>query len=97
MVRAPLGGYQMFHETIILSGEESAQMKTIALLIQKASDFRASIHVQCGDRRANAKSLLGLMSLGLATGDEVTIQAEGEDAEEAVKVLCEWMRNPVED
>lgn len=86
----------MVQETIILSGEESAQMKTIAMLIQKASDFKASIHVQCGDRRANAKSLLGLMSLGLAIGDEVTVTAEGPDEEPAVQTLAEWLRNPQE-
>ena len=55
----------MLKDSLILNTEEAAQMKTIALLIQKASDFQSSIHIQCGERKANAKSLLGLMSLGL--------------------------------
>lgn len=86
----------MVKDTFILAGEESAQMKTIALLIQKASDFKSNVHIQCGDRRANVKSLLGLMSLGLANGDEVTLSAEGPDEDEAVKTLRNWLLNPVE-
>lgn len=82
--------------TVLLSGEASAQMKTIAILIQKASDFASTIYVRSDGRRANAKSLLGLMSLGLLPGHEISIEAEGEDAEQAVQTLADWLENPSE-
>lgn len=79
---------------IILHGEESTQMKTLALLIQKASAFRSSIHIQMGDKRANAKSLLGLMSLGMSPGSELTLLAEGSDEDEALEALSQWLTEP---
>ena len=71
-------------------------MKTIALLIQKASDYQSSIHIQCGERKANAKSLLGLMSLGLNHGDEVCVIVDGSDEKEALEAIMAWLRNPCE-
>lgn len=86
----------MLKDSLILNTEEAAQMKTIALLIQKASDFQSSIHIQCGERKANAKSLLGLMSLGLNNGDEVSVIAEGSDEKDALEAIMAWLRNPRE-
>lgn len=85
----------MVQKTFVLQGEEASQMKSIAMLIQKASDYKSSIHLQCGQRRANVKSLLGLMSLAIQAGDEVTIVADGDDAEEAVAALSEWLQHPL--
>ncbi len=80
---------------IILQGEESIQMKTLALLIQKASAYRSSVHVQIGDKRANAKSLLGLMSLGMTPGSELTLLVDGPDEEEALATLSQWLADPL--
>ncbi len=80
---------------IILEGEESTQMKAIALLIQKASAFRSNIHIQSGEKRANAKSLLGLMTLGLTAGSEICLLIDGPDEEEAMETLRTWLQNPV--
>ena len=85
----------MLKDSLILNTEEAAQMKTIALLIQKASDFQSSIHIQCGERKANAKSLLGLMSLGLNNGD-VSVIAEGSDETDALEAIMAWLRDPRE-
>jgi phosphocarrier protein len=57
--------------------------------IQKANEFKSSIFVEKEERRINAKSLLGLLSLGIVQGTAITIMAEGPDDEEAVAALEE--------
>ena len=67
---------------------------TIAHLVHEASAFDCSIYLIKGDRRANAKSLLGVISLGIVDGDEITIQADGEDADNAVTAMKIFIQNP---
>ena len=59
------------------------------LLIQKANEFRCSIWIEKDDRRVNAKSLLGVLSLGVAQGVTISIIADGSDEAQAVDTLCE--------
>ncbi len=75
---------------------ENTQMKAVAVLIQKASAFRSNIWIQSGDRRANAKSLLGVMSLGIEDGAELEVTAEGPDEDEALKNVATYLENPSE-
>lgn len=58
-----------------------------ALLVQTANKFHSQINVTHSDRSANAKSILGVLTLGALQGAVVTVQAEGEDAEEALSAL----------
>lgn len=85
----------MVKEKIVFDCEDSLQMKTVAVLIQKASQFRSLIYLVRSGRRANAKSLLGVMSLGIENGAEIEIEAEGDDAQEAVSVLVSHLKNPI--
>jgi phosphotransferase system HPr (HPr) family protein len=62
-------------------------MKAIAMIIQISSHFDSSIFIEKDGRRANAKSLLGVLSLGIEQGDYLTISAEGDDQEEALERL----------
>lgn len=55
--------------------------------IQRANSFKSSIWVEKDDRRVNAKSLLGVLSLGIVKGNTITIIADGADDNEAVKTL----------
>ena len=55
--------------------------------IQKANSFKSSIWIENSDRRANAKSLLGVLSLGISKGDTITLLADGEDEQSAVDGL----------
>ena len=59
--------------------------------IQKANEFKCSIWVEKDDRRVNAKSLLGVLSMAITTGTEVTLIAEGPDEEAAVKTLAQML------
>jgi len=58
-----------------------------AKLIQKASEYESNIWIQKEERKANAKSLLGLLSLGISPGDRITIITDGRDEETALNEL----------
>lgn len=60
-----------------------------AILVKTASAFKAAILVEKGERRVNAKSLLGLLSLGIRSGEGITFHAEGVDAEEALAAIAQ--------
>ena len=64
---------------------------SLALFIQKASRYSADIFVKKGELRANAKSLLGLLSLQIANNDKVLLVAEGEDEEQAISDLAQYL------
>ena len=61
--------------------------------IQKANNFKSSIWVECGDRRANAKSLLGVLSLAIVKGTDITLIADGSDENEALDALAELINS----
>lgn len=67
--------------------ESGLHNKQATYFIQKANEFRSSIWIEADDRKINAKSLLGVLSMGIATGTELTLIAEGPDEEAAVKSL----------
>ena len=61
--------------------------------IQKANSFKSSIWIEKDDRKVNAKSLLGVLSLGIAKGMVVTLVAEGQDENDAVQALIELVQS----
>ena len=63
--------------------------RPVAFFIQKANSYKSSIWVEKGDRRVNAKSLLGVLSLAVTQGMEITLLADGEDENEALEGLIE--------
>lgn len=60
------------------------EARPVALLVQVASQYESSIYVECEDKKVNAKSIMGMMSLGLAAGEEVVVSAQGNDEEDAM-------------
>jgi len=69
-------------------------MKAVAVLVQKASEFRSTVYLVKDGHRANAKSLLGVMSLGIENGAELQVTADGTDAQEAVNALAGYLKDP---
>lgn len=61
--------------------------------IQRANEFKSSVWIEKDERRVNAKSLLGVLSLGIIKGSNVTVIADGGDEDEAVKVLAELIKS----
>ena len=73
----------MTKEKIVFDCEDALQMKAVAVMIQKASQYHSTIYIVRSGRRANAKSLLGVMSLGIENGAEIEIEANGVVEKEA--------------
>lgn len=70
-----------------------AEARPVAVLVQKASQFESKVYIESGDKKINAKSIMGMMSLGLTQDTEVIVYAEGDDAQEAVDELAAYLQN----
>lgn len=77
----------MYSKQVLVRCESGLHNKQATYFVQKANEFNCMIWLESGSRRMNAKSLLGIMSLGIITGTEVTLTADGADAENAVCAL----------
>ena len=77
----------MFSKEVVVRCESGLHNSQATYFVQKANEFECSIWVESENRKMNAKSLLGIMSLGIVTGITVTLSASGPDAEEAVNAL----------
>ena len=75
------------NKEVIVRCESGLHNRQATYFVQKANEFESSISVESGNRRMNAKSLLGIMSLSIVTGATVTLYAQGDDAEAAVNAL----------
>ena len=77
----------MFSKEVVVRCESGLHNKQATYFVQKANEFDSSIWLESGSRKMNAKSLLGIMSLGIITGAVVNLSATGSDAEAAVNAL----------
>ena len=77
----------MYSKEILVRCESGLHNKQATYFVQKANEFNSMIWLESGSRKMNAKSLLGIMSLGIVTGTQVTLIADGSDAEAAVAAL----------
>lgn len=77
----------MFNKEIVVRCESGLHNRQATYFVQKANEFNSSIWIESDNRKMNAKSLLGIMSLGIVTGATVTLSAMGPDAEAAVTAL----------
>lgn len=79
----------MIEQTIRVS--ESIKAKPAALLVQISSKFKSSIQIKKGDKHTNAKSIMGVMALGISGGKKITLMIEGEDEQEAANELIDFL------
>ena len=77
----------MFSKETIVRCESGLHNRQATYFVQKANEFESSIWLESNNRKMNAKSLLGIMSLGIVTGSSVTLIADGSDAESAIIAL----------
>ena len=78
----------MHTKTAVVNNQVGLHARPATFFIQKAKEFKSSIWVEVEERRVNAKSLLGVLSLGIVKGTEITLIANGPDEEEAVEALA---------
>ena len=67
--------------------ENGLDARPVALLVQEASKYESRIYIQSGDKKVNAKSIMGMMSLGLNNGEALMVSAEGADEQQALEGL----------
>ena len=77
----------MFIKSVEVSNKVGLHARPATFFIQKANEFKSSIWVEKDERRVNAKSLLGVLSLGIVKGTTITLIADGSDQEEAIETL----------
>ena len=81
----------MSKKNVIVSNVSEGHDNPIAELVQVACQFDSDIMLESDNRRINAKSIMGMMALGLEADEEITVIAEGSDEEEAVKGIEEFI------
>ncbi|MFZ5988773.1 MAG: HPr family phosphocarrier protein [Bacillota bacterium] len=81
----------MVKKEIIIKNETGLESKPAAMFIQQASNYKSSIWIEKDERKANAKSLLGLLSLGVGSGSRIMLITEGEDEEKAAEELERYL------
>lgn len=84
----------MVEDKVVFQCDESLTLSSVAEFVQKSSNYRSTVYLIVNGRRANAKSMLGVMSLGMESGTEIEISADGDDAEQAIKELSTYLSNP---
>ncbi len=77
----------MVSSEVTVKNSVGLHARPATFFIQRANSFKSSVWVEKDDRRVNAKSLLGVLSLGIVKGTTITIIADGTDDNEAVKTL----------
>ena len=77
----------MFEKEVVVRCESGLHNKQATYFVQKANEYDCNIWLESSNRKMNAKSLLGIMSMGIITGTTVTLSAMGTDAEAAVNAL----------
>ena len=78
----------MYTQEITVNNEVGLHARPATFFIQKANEFKSGIWVEKDDRRVNAKSLLGVLSMGIMDGSTISLIADGEDETEALEALA---------
>ena len=79
----------MISKEVIINNQVGLHARPATFFIQKANEFKSSIWVEKEERRVNAKSLLGVLSLGRIKGTAITLIADGADEDAAIATLAE--------
>ena len=83
----------MYTQEITVQNEVGLHARPATYFIQKANEFMSGIWVEKEERRVNAKSLLGVLSLGIVKGTNIALIADGSDEKEAVDALVSLIQN----
>lgn len=83
----------MVKKMITIELSSGLEARPVAMLVQVASQFESSIYVETVGKRVNAKSIMGMMTLGLSAGEKVVVIAEGHDEAQAVSDIEKYLSN----
>ena len=85
----------MTKKNIQVKLESGLEARPVALLVQEASKYESRIYIECEGKRVNAKSIMGVMSIGLDAGEELVVEAEGMDEQTAVANIEKFLSGEV--
>ncbi len=83
----------MFVKDVMVKNQVGLHARPATFFIQKANEYKSSIWIEKEERRVNAKSLLGILSLGIVGGTDIRIIADGADEQPAVEALVELVES----
>ena len=78
-------------KSVVVKMQQDFEARPIANLVQVANRYESKIYLEHGDSRVNAKSIMGMMSMGFTEGQEITVIADGKDEAAAVKEISEYL------
>ena len=81
----------MIQKSMKVQLDNGLEARPVAVFVQVASQYNCSIYLENGDKSVNAKSIMGMMSLGLDSGELVTVIADGPDEEVAVEDIAKYL------
>jgi phosphotransferase system HPr (HPr) family protein len=81
----------MITKEIVINIPTGLEARPVALLVQVASQYECSIHVLSNEKRVNAKSIMGMMSMGISAGETVTVTADGPDEKAAIENIEKYL------
>ena len=81
----------MITKKIQIQLQNGLEARPVAVLVQVTSQYNSSIYVECDDRKVNAKSIMGMMTLGLTAGEEVVVSANGDDEQTAMDDIVKYL------
>lgn len=85
----------MTKRNIQIKLESGLEARPVALLVQEASKYESKIYIECEGKKVNAKSIMGMMSLGLDAGEELVVSADGTDEQLAVDNIEKFLSGEV--
>ena len=85
----------MIKTPVVVKTEDGFDGRPIALLVQEASQYASKVYIQIGENNINAKSIMGMMSLSLENGEEITVVTDGEDEKKAAEGIRTFFANKV--
>lgn len=78
-------------KTILIKLENGLEARPVAHLVQEASKYESKIYLESDGKKVNAKSIMGMMTLGLNNGEELIVTAEGSDEELAIENIDKFL------
>lgn len=81
----------MTKKTVIIRIPEGLCARSTALFIKEANKFKSNLEIESDGRRVNGKSIIGVMSLGAFQGEKIILRADGEDEQEMIESLAEFL------
>ncbi len=82
----------MVEKAMVVGLESGQEARPIAVLVQIASKYESTVYIISGNKKVNAKSIMGMMGIGIISGESVTVVTEGSDEAEAAEEIAKYLQ-----